>query len=208
MKKISGLVVVLLLGVLSAGCVTSGIQLQAAKNKAAAKVIGSQADTVVYDNEMYIARSRARHQSIVLENGEKAAVIKKEVLKKEKASSASIKEGEAKESDSKKEDGSDADDFDEGGYIDGLEVAFLNASSQAIRVRVDDPHGQFFSFTINEGETTIKRLEVGDFRVRSKRLHENQYRTDGTIRVFSDKRFHIDGGHYYGYAEFSGYGGW
>lgn len=190
MKKIIVTVAVFVL-LLTSGCAEYGARLASPKvyrefGKEAVSEARRQTaenDVITFDTEAYMARSRARHQAVMpLQEGEVAAVIT--------------------------EGPSEADIINENGYKDGLEVAFLSDSRQDIRVRIDDPHGQFFSFTITGGDTVVKKLEAGDFRVRSKRLNESRYRTDGTIRVFSDKRFHIDGKSYYGYAEFSGYGGW
>lgn len=191
MKRITMVAAALFLLILSAGCAVLGpyavdpALYRAEKGKAASKDLAEKAkyEVMAYDQEMYMARARARHLAVApLKPGEVAAVIV---------------------------ENPGADIIDPEGYRDGLAVAFLNDSADDLRVRVDDPHGQFFSFTIAKGETKVMNLEQGNYRVRSRRLSDSVYRTDGLIGVHADKTYHVDGKSYYGYAEFSGSGfGW
>ncbi len=149
--------------------------------------------TQTYDNQMYIARSRHRHQLVEpLKPGQTAAVLKEDP---------------------------EAEIFNEYGYKDGLTCIFVNDSRHELRLVIDDPHGQKFTFRLPSGRQehdpstksrmtipgwTEMKLEMGLHRISAFRDGRDTPYVQGEFRVYSDKNYHVEVGqmHYFGGGRF------
>lgn len=146
MKKIVAVVIVVIV-LFTSGCAT------VVEHKARAKVVKSQADVIVSDNEKYIERSELRQRAI--KNGDNA-VASGELVSQDGISASS-------------------------GYEKGNPVIIINESNYDLDIEIADSHGRVFKFRLDRGEVKGGgdepfKLEVGNNRVRSFRSKESNKR--------------------------------